>query len=704
MGSQWPRFLLSTSTNFDRIKTSLSEPLPNFVQDSIPLCAQGCVLDALQQSFQQFCFDLSDENCLCTHYGTTGYTLGETALGCLHSGSCGSEALGNAISIYDICSANPNSATPTHSIITITPSPTSTGSQTYTTPYTRSTVAMSSGSNAPLGTSTTGLHQNSSATSLSAVQSTPVPLTTAQIAGIAIASIALLVVIIAVGVCLFCLRQQNKRVNRKDDRSFCPDQKSSPSTYSTPQFRMEDSRDRIEGMGFSSVDQVTYSDSQHWPRYYRISPPPVGFAFPATAQQMRSNLPRDPDIPQEGKRDSASRLPASSDQNLHSSSPAQTIQYIPPPPPPPPPPARSSQRIQRLPEYVPHLFREQQHRMATQRSSISPDMSESHYRPAPLRPMRPAHLTIQIPNLPSKTPPLKTSSPPAQERGRKEAPRTPPHRLSTSKGVSLESISQAASANSQDMKVRVLPHRSAKRLHRRLVVDSDHESVTSIDSNGNGSDDEQCTDGEDEKPLSTVEESPISKLRYPRVPRPSNSRSSASLRVRTSGSSVYSAPTSPGKGYEANQVPSRVPTPHRSPGRADGSKHAQWSPALRPRASPRSTPSPKHPSPSVGYRGVEDKLWRTEVSPITVTQIPYPEPIRAAGPYYSQSHIHYTSQSFQPQPTGLGIEQDYPIPQDATWRVHPESIQGKGPMSPFGPTPTLTPTKRGDELYLSVQR
>jgi hypothetical protein len=312
--------------------------------------------------------------------------------------------------------------------------------------------------------------------------------------------------------------------------------------------------------------------------------------------------------------------------------------------------------------------------------------------------MRPSNLTIRIPNLPSLPPPQAENPPQTMATERQHEMSYSSHEKLQDSPLTLNTLSQAALANPDANQPDAgRPRRLATRRRPRLPSQSgNRDSLTSIESNGSDYD----TSDDEAPPLSAVPESPIAKLRYPRVPRDSNSRSSINLRVQTGG-------TNPSleKGKRVNTTPSTSTPPAGSPAR-----HTRWSPStpmMKRRGSPRSTPSPNISSASSGYRGVEDKLWRTEVSPTTVAQVHYPEPEH----YYSYSpysHAQYFGPApIPPRTPDSAPSQGLQVPRNVAWkRESPTRHQHleAPPMSPFGATPILTPTKLGKDLYISVRR
>ncbi|KAN0083078.1 hypothetical protein V8E54_002166 [Elaphomyces granulatus] len=100
--------------------------------DKIPSCAWCCVEQFINSEYPAgLCSDPQDINCLCTHNTTNGLTLGETALGCLIS-SCPLNDTAS-LGVYQICDSVPHALPKTHATITATVIATT--SRTVPTPF-----------------------------------------------------------------------------------------------------------------------------------------------------------------------------------------------------------------------------------------------------------------------------------------------------------------------------------------------------------------------------------------------------------------------------------------------------------------------------------------------------------------------------------------------------------------------------------------
>lgn len=86
-------------------------------QSSIPSCARPC-LDYFKST--GYSCDPSDLACLCSDYSSNGLTLGELALGCSHF-ECGDTSNVGNEALYGICSGVKGAVLPTHTIVTLPP-------------------------------------------------------------------------------------------------------------------------------------------------------------------------------------------------------------------------------------------------------------------------------------------------------------------------------------------------------------------------------------------------------------------------------------------------------------------------------------------------------------------------------------------------------------------------------------------------------
>ena len=100
------------------IRTSPIAPLS--LQNSVPLCSQKCLATTITQTFASTaCSNATDLECLCSRYSTQGLTLGEAALVCLNA-NCPKSYLNatSSLNAFNICSSQSDAVTATHKILT----------------------------------------------------------------------------------------------------------------------------------------------------------------------------------------------------------------------------------------------------------------------------------------------------------------------------------------------------------------------------------------------------------------------------------------------------------------------------------------------------------------------------------------------------------------------------------------------------------
>ena len=201
--------------------------LPAKLLPSIPTCAQACVSSKVAQGLVAAeCNSATDAACLCSHYDTSGFALGETVIRCMIE-SCPDEVLTASKSgAYRLCAPYSGAVIGTHSVLTMTASfqsPTSTPSSQTMQPTpmpTNSTVLTPSAPRTIVSVPTSSVSGPSSAaqTSPSTTSSqSPKPLRTGETVGISVASIAIAALIF--GLCFFCCccvrRRKKEKKNKK---------------------------------------------------------------------------------------------------------------------------------------------------------------------------------------------------------------------------------------------------------------------------------------------------------------------------------------------------------------------------------------------------------------------------------------------------------------------------------------------------------
>ncbi|KAI9693612.1 MAG: hypothetical protein M1822_002883 [Bathelium mastoideum] len=224
--------MLAIASNYFR--RTVSQTLPSTIENVIPSCAQSCLATFISDGYpSSVCPDLSDVYCLCSHYDNGGFTLGEGALSCIKL-SCPAPAANDLDNAYDICNAQSNHVTPTHQTLSVTAVlsavATDTGSQSTGNPSATSTS--SSSLSAASTSNTISPSRTSAPTFPAAVSSGAGPTETAaavssgsiskaQIAGVVVAVVALLVLVTGAAV-LIGLRLRRKRIQSREGsvRSF----------------------------------------------------------------------------------------------------------------------------------------------------------------------------------------------------------------------------------------------------------------------------------------------------------------------------------------------------------------------------------------------------------------------------------------------------------------------------------------------------
>lgn len=99
--------------------TSASPTPPNPFQSAVPACAQPCFQASISGEFPVACTSPAIPSCLCTRYSISGATLGELALGCLYA-SCTAVNGSHITAAYNICLERTGAVPGTQTALTIT--------------------------------------------------------------------------------------------------------------------------------------------------------------------------------------------------------------------------------------------------------------------------------------------------------------------------------------------------------------------------------------------------------------------------------------------------------------------------------------------------------------------------------------------------------------------------------------------------------
>jgi len=273
-------FFLCLLLSFDRIPLTSAGPqssayLSSYLSALIPTCAQSCLEDFVAMSFpSSICEDNGDLSCLCTRSSASGFTLGEGALRCVAS-ACTNPQSSDFTAAYDACAGIPRSLPMTHGTLTatmarpstiilgngrtvsttsgggsspslisasasvasstISPSDTITSSPPNLITATASPSILSgssitfteSGTTLIMNTFTTLPSLSPSITAAAGTSSTAAPqpvLTTAQIAGVAVAGSATAALALGLLFFLFCVKRKHDINKRHSGSSFGGDE------------------------------------------------------------------------------------------------------------------------------------------------------------------------------------------------------------------------------------------------------------------------------------------------------------------------------------------------------------------------------------------------------------------------------------------------------------------------------------------------
>lgn len=749
----------------DDANSSATASLPPEIQSTVPWCAASCLLGYIDQEYS--CQPPDSLSCLCSQYSSDGYTLGEFAYGCLRM-SCSDAPTDVQVSLYNICSSEPIAAVPTHSTVTL-PSYTIATAPAQSTPS--GVVAITSASsNNQLSSATSSSRPSTSASSSSVTTSgpsaaavaaaagqttTPGPspsvspaahstdLTAAQATGISIGAMGVIVLAIGLIFLIAYLRRRRIRQHEVKPKHGSYDFIDDAPRYSPFRHGSADPRGPLGGF---AKPRVELANEKSLPAWYGHGPVP----FPGGLE---------PPMRDKGRLYSPDTHSSFTPQSRRSNGSMRTVsQLLPekpgvlPPPQQPPRPPQPQSKKSLTPASPATVFEE---------DPLSPELGGrmSHgLPPAPLRivhrgkPTGPQFASNQIdPPKAMRHPPISLEIPSVAPRGgRIPSPVAfppPPtskddgmfaanERTSTGSRVkSTQSSQPPGSANSyipnyytsqdsrspdvdsptpiddDEQKRKTVPAsiKVTKPSHPPLAVRSLSEgSDTSFESN---EPEEPTPPVMDNRSLSPVAESPVSGIRYPKVPRPSNQ---AVSRLSKPGLSPRRLP---------DEV-SRSTTPDRSiPPTRSHTPRALETDGTRASAHSGSTLAAKRRGGGVAHdleQGlhIQDSALSRNAS-------------RSASPDLHR-HEHRHSRDPQSAPRRQSNELESPLKGygRAVGRRRPPSYAGNayGPLSPDwrsspagGRTaetprirgqevvlksplwePKLTPSRKGDDLYLNV--
>ncbi|KAI5273935.1 hypothetical protein E4T47_02949 [Aureobasidium subglaciale] len=180
--------------------------LPAKLLSTIPQCAQDCAISRVGSEFPSSeCGNSDVSACLCSHYSTSGFTLGELVLGCVIENCSSATAGAVKLQVFNICSGSASTVSPTHPVLTLT--------QLGDTPRVSASTTLT---NAPTPTGPSSASESLHSAAATSSES-PKALTTGQTVGISVASIAIAALLF--GLCFFCCccvrRRKKEEKNKK---------------------------------------------------------------------------------------------------------------------------------------------------------------------------------------------------------------------------------------------------------------------------------------------------------------------------------------------------------------------------------------------------------------------------------------------------------------------------------------------------------
>lgn len=591
-----------TPSNSNVESRATGSELPQPVQKAVPTCAYSCLTAYVQQEFR---CSSDDYDCLCSGYTSGGLTLGELAFICTNVGCNGQEASNDVLaSAYRVCSSDSEAARPTHN--TLTPPPlrptTSAFESTPTSPTQITTTLRTSTTKASSQTSlsvaqpeTTTIFTPSAATSTNTASTAPVAsgshsnLTSTQAVGVSIGAFG--AVVIAIGlVYFFAFYRRRKALKDKKEKRhsydfvddaphrFSPlnyglaDSRGPPNGFGTPRFELSaDKRSRsLRSLRLlSGHDQEKEKNGDREPRVQR-SFTPESHCSDCSERTTSALLPAKP-----GRFPVKQQLNSPHLANVNTPATVFEEEFRSPPTPAriiaglPSHPAAAKAAIA---QQKPYLSRQPQY------------MDEYTMSPEP---MRQPQLSLEIPRRPTRSDsivPMGTFPvpPPAVAKPweRRDSSSTPRRDSSSSNDVLSYYASPESGREEPRSATPIDEHAQVRRPAPAAITVtkptyppravrgsaiSDVSNRTSFESNNL---DEPTPPEEVEKEvkgLSPVTESPISNIRYPKIP-----RSSAQIIPR---SPVYKTVSSPNPSSPPS-YPQRMPPSYRNYSPATPDRHA----------------------------------------------------------------------------------------------------------------------------------
>lgn len=271
--------------------TALGAQLPPQLLPLIPLCAQSCTSAAVAAGFTKILCSPDDLKCLCLCLGCSDAvrTFEELAIACLCQKPCTRFDRANAILIYSICSRLRGIAPSTDQSVIVVSNIDSTSSASSSRSPRRSRVVTNKNA-IPKRSSIKRSIEPNTAADLSAASSSasavPIlqtvdstPLSEAQVAGIAIASIALVVLTVGMTGCLLFFRKRRQLIQQQKNKETFYTHHQSSGTRQVLPWHPIDPRGGNGGVGIQPLPRSPTAVTppppiydRRWPRYYGVSP------------------------------------------------------------------------------------------------------------------------------------------------------------------------------------------------------------------------------------------------------------------------------------------------------------------------------------------------------------------------------------------------------------------------------------------------
>ncbi|KAF2169821.1 hypothetical protein M409DRAFT_52316 [Zasmidium cellare ATCC 36951] len=252
--------------------------LPQQLESTVPLCAKTCVSSYISQDWS---CSTNNFTCLCSNYSTQGYTLGELALLCITL-DCSNASEDKKVDAYTACASEPDAVSPTHSTLSL-PTDIPTGTRTTTAPRTSLPHTTFSQSIASTPSSSVSAAVSESSLSITSVPSTSIhsptatpasaapkapkdstSLTTAQAVGISVACMGGLMAALGLFYLFACLKRR-KANKAKEDRHSYDFVDDAPPRIPSSDHRLADQRGPLSGYARPRPELATEKHRTQWP-------------------------------------------------------------------------------------------------------------------------------------------------------------------------------------------------------------------------------------------------------------------------------------------------------------------------------------------------------------------------------------------------------------------------------------------------------